>query len=279
MTHNFSPCRALAISLTMSVLLPSVAFAQGSLLDQGRGLLGGAAGSTTPGSSTGGAGSLTNSQADSGLREALKVASQRTVSRLGKPDGFMKDPTVKIPLPSYLASGRDMLAKAGMSGPLDDLELRMNRAAETAAPKAVDIFSKAISSMSVSDAKSIISGPQDAATQYFKRTTTQPLTQAFKPIMEQTLSQSGAMQAFQKVSQSGTSSASGAAGGLGGLAGLAGGGSGATGTAAPQGFDFTDYAVEKALGGLFHYIAQEEAAIRSNPAARSTDLLKQVFGH
>ena len=202
------------------------------------------------------------------------------MSRVSKPDGYMKDPTVKIPLPGYLASGRDMLAKAGMSGPLDDLELRMNRAAETAAPKAVDIFSKAISSMSVSDAKSIISGPQDAATQYFKRTTTQPLIQAFKPIMEQSLSQSGATQAFQKVSQSGTSSVSSSAGGLGGLAGMAGmgGGSGTGGTAAPQGFDFTDYAVDKALDGLFHYIAQEEAVIRSNPAARSTDLLKQVFG-
>ena len=149
MTRILLPCRVFAISLTMAVLLPSVAFAQGGLLDQGRGLLGGGAATTKPGATTGGAGSLSNSQADSGLREALKVASQRTVSRLGKPDGFMKDPTVKIPLPSYLASGRDMLSKAGMSGPLDDLELRMNRAAETAAPKAVDIFSKAISSMSV----------------------------------------------------------------------------------------------------------------------------------
>jgi hypothetical protein len=147
----------------------------------------------------------------------------------------------------------------------------------------VDIFSKAISSMSVSDAKAIVTGPQDAATQYFKRATTQPLTQAFKPIMEQSLSQSGATQAFQKVSQSVSSSASGAAGGLGGLGGMAGmaglgGGGGASGAAAPQGFDFTDYAVGKALDGLFHYIAREEAAIRSNPAARSSDLLKQVFG-
>lgn len=257
----------------MAVSLPGVSFAQGGLLDQGRGLLGGGAATTTkPGTTTGGASSLTNSQADSGLREALKVASQRTVSRVGKTDGYMKDPTVKIPLPGYLASGRDMLSKAGLSGPLDDLELRMNRAAETAAPKA-------ISSMSVSDAKNIIFGPQDAATQYFKRTTTQPLTQAFKPIMEQTLSQSGATQAFQKVSQSATSSTSGSAGGLGGLAGMAGMGGGTSGTAAPQGFDFTDYAVGKALDGLFHYIAQEEAAIRANPVAHSADLLKQVFGH
>ena len=277
MTRRFTPRQCFAIGLSLAVMLPGGSFAQGSLLDQGRGLLGGNSGGATTAKPSGGVSSLSNSQADSGLREALKVASQRTVSRVGKADGYMKDPTIKIPLPGYLASGRDMLANAGMSGPLDDLELRMNRAAETAAPKAIDIFSKAIASMSVADAKSIIAGPQDAATQYFKRTTTQPLTQAFKPIMEQSLSQSGATQAFQKVSQSASSSLSGSAGGLGGLAGLAGGG--ASGASAPQGFDFTDYAVGKALDGLFHYIAQEEAAIRTNPVARSTDLLKQVFGN
>lgn len=274
MTRRFAPRHYFAIGLSLVVMLPGVSFAQGSLLDQGRGLLGGNSGGATTAKPSGGVSSLSNSQADSGLREALKVASQRTVARVGKADGYMKDSTIKIPLPGYLASGRDMLAKAGMSGPLDDLQLRMNRAAETAAPKAIDIFSKAIASMSVADAKSIIAGPQDAATQYFKRTTSQPLTQAFKPIMEQSLSQSGATQAFQKVSQSASSSLSGSAGGLAGLAG-----GGASGASVPQGFDFTDYAVGKALDGLFHYIAQEEAAIRTNPVARSTDLLKQVFSH
>ncbi len=171
------------------------ALAQGSLLDQGRNLLGGGSGGS------GSAAGLTNQQADSGLREALRIASQRTVARVGRADGYLRDPAIKIPLPSYLAGARDMLAKAGMSGMLDDLELRMNRAAEAAAPKAVDIFSKAISSMSVSDARGIISGPQDAATQYFKRTTTEPLTRAFRPIMDQSLSQAGASQAFQKLSQ------------------------------------------------------------------------------
>lgn len=271
---NQLPSRRFILStvIALSVAAASDALAQGSLLDQGRDLLGGKSGAA-PGTTASG---LSNSQAESGLREALRVASQRTVARVGKPDGYLKDPAVKIPLPSYLASARDLMAKAGMSGMLDDLELRMNRAAEAAAPKAADIFGKAISSMTVSDARGIVGGPQDAATQYFKRTTTQPLTQAFRPIMEQNLSQSGATQAFQKVSQSAASSASGAAGGLGGLAGLAGVGGGSS---APQSFDFTDYAVDKALAGLFHYIGQEEAAIRTNPAARSTELLKQVFGH
>ncbi len=268
----------LGASLVLAPLLTSRARAQGNLLDQGRNLLGGGA----PGSSSGtggGASGLTTQQADSGLREALRVASQRTVSQLGKPGGYLNDPAVKIPLPSYLENARQLLAKAGMAGQLDDLQLRMNRAAEAAAPKALDIFTKAISSMTVSDARGIVSGPQDAATQYFKRTTTQPLSQAFRPIIDQNLSQAGATQSFQKVSQSLSSSAGGATGGLGGLAGMAGLGGGAPGSSGtPQNFNFTDYALEKALAGLFTYIGKEEAAIRSNPAARSTDLLKQVFG-
>ncbi|MFN4282661.1 MAG: DUF4197 domain-containing protein [Alphaproteobacteria bacterium] len=254
-----------------TVLLAGPARAQGSLLDQGRNLLGGAG--TSGGGSSGGASALSPQQADAGLREALRVASQRTVTQLGRPGGYLNDPQVRIPLPGYLESARNMLAKAGMAGQLDDLQTRMNRAAETAAPKALDIFVKAISAMSVSDARGIVSGPQDAATQYFKRTTTQPLAQAFRPIIDQSLSQAGATQTFNAVSKSLSSSAGGALGGLGG--GLGGLGGGAN---APQNFNFTDYALEKALDGLFKYIGREEAAIRANPAARTTDLLKQTFG-
>jgi hypothetical protein len=203
------------------------------------------------------------------LREALRTATQRTVSRVGKTDGYMKDPSIHIPLPGFLASAKTNLGKVGAAGPLDDLELRMNRAAEQAAPKAVDIFSKAISSMSVSDAKGIVSGPNDAATQYFKRTTTGPLTEAFKPIVERSLADAGATKAYENAMHSVSASSS-----LGGLGGALGGHTGA-----PANFNLTDYAVGKSLDGLFHYIAQEEAAIRTNPAARSTELLKQVFGH
>jgi len=260
--------RSLLIGLG-ATLVSSSAFAQGSLLDQGRNLLGGTGGGSGSG--------LTNQQAESGLREALRVASQRTVSQLGRPGGYLNDPQVKIPLPGYLENARQLLAKAGMAGQLDDLQLRMNRAAETAAPKALDIFGKAISSMSVNDARGIVSGPQDAATQYFKRTTTPPLSQAFRPIIDQSLSQAGATQSFQKISQSLSASAGGATGGLGNLGGLTGM-AGLGGASAPQNFSFTDYALEKALDGLFRYIGKEEAAIRTNPAARSTELLKQVFG-
>ena len=258
--------RLAIVSLAALAFASSAAHAQGSLLDQGKELL---HQQTAPGtSSTRGAG-LTNQQADSGLREALRTATQRTVSRVGKTDGYMKDPSIHIPLPGFLASAKQNLGKVGAAGPLDDLELRMNRAAEQAAPKAVDIFSKAISSMSVSDAKGIVSGPNDAATQYFKRTTTGPLTEAFKPIVERSLADAGATKAYENAVHSVSASSS-----LGGLGGALGGHTGA-----PGNFNLTDYAVGKSLDGLFHYIAQEEAAIRTNPAARSTELLKQVFGH
>lgn len=246
------------IVLSVVLLAPASAVAQGSLLEQGKELL-----RQRP--STGGSGGtgVTAQQAEAGLREALQTATQRTVARVGKADGYLKDPNIHIPLPGFLASAKQTLGRVGASGMLDDLELRMNRAAESAAPKAIDIFKKAIAGMSVSDARAIVSGPNDAATQYFKRTTTEPLTQAFRPIVERSLADAGATKAYQ-----------GAVDRLAGASPLGGLG----GSAMPGNFNLTDYAVGKSLDGLFHYIAREEAAIRTNPAARTTALLKQVFG-
>jgi len=246
-----------------AMLAAESASAQGDLLQRGRDALQGGGTSMAPKGGT-----LSQGQADSGLREALRVAAQRTVARVGKTDGYEKDPAIHIPLPSSLETARKTLGAVGGGGMLDDLDLRMNRAAETAAPKAYDIFADAVSKMTITDAKSIVSGPNDAATQYLKRTTTAPLTKEFRPIVDRALADAGAMKAYQAASQR----VSAQAGGLGGM--LSGGqGQGAAG------FDFTGFVVEKALDGLFHYIAQEEAAIRTNPAARTTDVLKQVFGH
>lgn len=150
---------------------------------------------------------------------------------------------------------------------LDDLDLRMNRAAEAAAPKAYNIFADAVAKMTIADAKGIVTGPNDAATEYLKRTTSPALTKEFRPIVDRALANAGAMKAYQAASKQVASSA----GGLGGL--LSGGQGQGSG-----GFDFTGYVVGKALDGLFHYMADEEAAIRTNPAARTTALLKQVFG-
>ena len=218
------------------------------------------------------ASSLSNTDISSGLREALKVASERTVSQVGKTDGYLKDSAIRIPLPGVLEKGKSILQGVGAGGLVSDLETRMNRAAEAAAPKARDIFVKAITDMSLQDAQGILNGPQDAATQYFKRTTSQPLNTAMRPIVQSSMSDAGVTQAYKAVSDKLSGSASSSLGGLGGLASSLGGGN------AAQSFDITDYVLEKAMDGLFYYIGKEEAAIRSNPAARSTDLLKKVFG-
>lgn len=234
-------------------MLPLAARAQSSLLDQGKGLLGNLGGS----SSTGKAGAgLSDSDIGSGLKEALKVASQRVVGQLGKTDGYNADSAIRIPLPETLQQIEGPLKSIGASGVLDDLQLKMNRAAEQAAPKALDIFTGAISKMSIGDARGILSGPQDAATQYFRKTTSGDLTKAFTPIVDKSLSSVGAVTALKSV-QSKASSLP-----FGGSAGA---------------FSLTDFTVGKSLDGLFHYLAVQEQAIRTNPAARTTDLLKKVF--
>jgi len=244
----------------LGLLLASVPFAvraQGSLLEQGKGLLGGFGGQ--PGSTSGGSkgASLSEGEIGGGLKEALKIASQKVTGQLGKSDGYFKDPAIQIPLPGVLQQASNMLRSMGMSGMLDDLHLKMNRAAEHAAPKALSIFTDAVSKMSISDARGILSGPNDAATQYFKRTTSGNLTKAFKPIVDNSLSSVGAVSTFNSVkSQAGSMP-------------MVGG--------ELKSFDLTEFTVGRALDGLFHYMGTEEAAIRTNPAARSTDLLKKVF--
>jgi hypothetical protein len=247
----------IAVTAALLILAATPALAQGNLLDQGRQLL------QQPAPSTSGGGGLTNQQADSGLREALRVATQKTIAQVGKSGGYLKDQAIHIPLPGYLETAKKSLGAVGASGTLDDLETRMNHAAEDAAAKAYPIFTDAISKMSVSDAEAIVTGPNDAATQYFKRTTSGPLTTQFRPIVDKALAESGAMQAY-KAAESKVAASSP----LGGLAGASGAGN----------FNLTDFTVGKGLDGLFHYIAQQEADIRTNPAARTTAILKQVFG-
>ena len=237
------------------VATPFGATAQ-SLLDQGKGLLDKAEGGTSSGTS---GASLSQGEIGAGLKDALKVASQRVVSRVGKVDGYNGDPAIRIPLPETLQKIQGPLKSVGAGGMLDDLQLKMNRAAEQAAPKALNIFVDAASKMSITDARAILTGPQDAATQYFKRTTTDSLTKSFRPIVDGTLSQVGAVKTFNGVKSQASSLPFGAGQEVGS-------------------FNLTDFTVGKALDGLFHYLASEEAAIRSNPAARTTDLLKKVFG-
>jgi hypothetical protein len=241
---------------------PLAAAGAQSLFDQGKSLLDkteGVAGSKSGAASSGGSSgaSLSQGEIGSGLKDALKVASQRVVSRVGKTDGYNGDPAIRIPLSETLQKIESPLKAVGASGMLDDLQLKMNRAAEQAAPKALNIFTDAASKMSISDARGILNGPQDAATQYFKKTTSDSLTKSFHPIVDSALSQVGAVKTFNGVKSQAASLP---------FAGQE-----------VSSFDLTNFTVGKALDGLFHYLATEEAAIRSNPAARTTDLLKKVF--
>ncbi len=203
-------------------------------------------------------GGVTQSDANAGLKEAMRIGTDRTVGRLGRQGGYLNDRDVRIGLPGPLGTVSSALRSAGMGSMLDDLETRMNRAAETAAPQGGRIFADAIQRMSFSDGIAIVRGPSDAATQYFKRETTRPLTQSFTPVVDRELQGAGATSAFQAV-MTRAQSVPVVGSQLGGT-------------------NLTSWVVEKALDGLFLYIGREEQAIRSDPARRSTDMLRKVFG-
>ncbi|HEY4264012.1 MAG TPA: DUF4197 domain-containing protein [Micropepsaceae bacterium] len=248
--------RRVVLSTVLS-LAPFAALAQKSSSDPLGGLLNKIPGGLGASAGSGGA-SLSQNQIGLGLKDALKVASQRVVGRVGKTDGYNADPDIRIPLPDALQKIEGALKAVGASGMLDDLRLKMNRAAEQAAPKAFDIFVDATSKMTFDDARTILTGPQDSATQYFKRTTSGSLTSSFRPVVDTTLNGVGAVMALNTVQTK--------AKGIPFVGQSVGN------------FNLTDFTVGKALDGLFHYLAVEEAAIRTNPAARTTALLKQVFG-
>lgn len=191
-----------------------------------------------------------------GLKDALLVGSENVVSQLGRVGGFYTDSAVHIPLPKQLETVESMLEKVGMSGQLKDLELKLNRAAEVATPKAKKLFSQAITEMTFEDVKKIYEGPEDAATQYFKSKMSLPLAKEMEPIINDSLSEVGAVQAYDNVMKEYQ-----------------------TIPFVPNvKADLTNYVVEKGMDGIFYYMAKEEAAIRTNPAKRTTDLLKRVFG-
>lgn len=243
-----------AAALVSATLLTSPASSQG-FLDRGKDLLKGLGGGDSS-SSMPGMSSLTTGEIANGLREALRIGSERVVSTLGKADGFNKSGDVHIPLPDSLKSVQSMLAKVGMSGLADDLELRLNRAAEAAVPKAKKLFGDAITAMSIEDAKKILDGPKDSATRYFRGKMASPLAADMKPIVDTQLSQVGAVAAYDRMM-----------------------GQYKTMPFVPDvKADLTDHVLAKAIDGVFLYLGREEAAIRENPAKRTTEILKKVFG-
>lgn len=200
--------------------------------------------------------SLSESQIIAGLKEALGVGTTTVVSQLGRSGGFNLDPKIRIPLPDNLARVDTALRAVGMGSLTADLQNKMNAAAEAATPRAKELFFDAIRQMTFADARSILSGQQDAATQYLRKTMGAALVEDMKPIIANTLADAGAVQAYDRV----------------------------MGQYAKLPFmpdikaNLTDYAANKAMDGIFLYVAQEEAAIRANPAKRTTELLRTVFG-
>lgn len=238
------------------MLSPQAGLAQSDLLKSGGAVLQGLGGGTAKPPGSAASSSLSAGEIGSGLKEALRIGAERAVKTVGKPGGFLNRPDIHIPLPGPLASLRSGLAAIGASGMADDLETRINQAAEQAAPKATAIFIKAIQAMTINDARAILTGPQDSATQYFRRMTSTDLGAQMRPIIDRSLADVGAVQALNGVTAQAKS--------LPFASGLS--------------VDLTGYVLDKAMSGIFLYLGREEAAIRSNPAARSTDLLKKVFG-
>jgi hypothetical protein len=248
MSARHDRLRSKTVCTLVAALLFTAAtcWAQSNLLQQGLGLL-----------SSGGtqASSLSQGEMGNGLKEALRVGTEAVVSRLGQTDGFYGDKAIHIPLPGQLATVQKALRAAGYSGLVDDLELRLNRAAEQATPKAKALFVDAISAMTINDAQQILSGPDDAATQYFRKAMGPGLAGEMTPVVDAALADAGAVQAYDAM--------------MGQYKAL---------PFMPDAkANLTDYVVEKGMDGIFHYVAKEEAAIRTNPAARTTDLLKKVF--
>lgn len=190
-----------------------------------------------------------------GLKQALTIGSERVVSQLGKKDGYLKDKAIHIALPDKLQKAHKTLNKFGMGRYTKELEIKMNRAAEIAAPKAKKLFFSAIKNMRWQDVKSIYKGKDDAATQYFKKKMTPSLKQMMKPVIKQTLAEAGAVQAYEKVTKRYNSIP----------------------FVKKIKYDLTGYVMDKGINGMFYYLAKEEAAIRKDPVKRTTALLKRLF--
>ncbi|MEQ8443277.1 MAG: DUF4197 domain-containing protein [Alphaproteobacteria bacterium] len=242
---------ALCLFLAAAVLAPRPAVAQFSL-EGATDLLNRAIGNDNEG---GDSNSLTESEVIAGLREALRVGAETVTADLGMTDGFNADPAVHIPLPENLRRVQEMLSGIGMGSLGDEVELKMNRAAEEAMDQSREVLVNAVQAMTVEDGYGILNGPDDAATQYLQRISGDDIRQRIRPIVERTLNEVGAVAAVDSM--------------LGEYQNI---------PFVPNvSADLTDHATDHAYDGLFHYIAQEEAAIRSDPAARTTDLLRRVF--
>ncbi len=202
-------------------------------------------------------GATSEARVAAGLREALRVGTERATASLSRPGGFANVPALRLSLPENLQPAARTLRAVGLGKPVDDLEAAMNRAAERAAGEAVPVFADALSAMTIADALAILNGPGDAATRYFQEHTAAALRTRFAPVVDSAMQQVGVYQSYQETQRVYQTIPFSAA------------------LPAP---DLQGYVLDRTLAGLFSTLASEEARIREDPAARTTALLREVFG-
>ncbi|MDP4213517.1 MAG: DUF4197 domain-containing protein [Bacteroidota bacterium] len=223
---------------------------------QAQSLLDGLKKKVTGNSNSSGSG-LSSDDIVGGLKQALTLGARKSADRLSAVDGFFKDAAVKILLPPQARNVEKTLRNLGMGKIVDDAILSINRAAEDASKSAAPIFVGAVKNMSVRDGLGILRGADTAATGYLRKSTTPQLTGAFHPVIDSSLIKTGATKYWKDIFE--------------------------TYNKLPTTFrkvnpDLTGYVTQKAIDGIFYYVAQEEMKIRKDPAAQVTDLLKKVFG-
>lgn len=199
---------------------------------------------------------LSQTDASSGLKDALTQGAKVAVQQLGKPGGFSNNEQVRIELPGKLGKAAKTMKMMGMGDQVEQLETSMNKAAEAAVPQAQALLVDAVKKMSVTDAKGILAGGDDAATQYLNKTSREQIRAKFLPIVKQATDKVGVAQQYNALASKAS----------------------AFGALDAKSANVENYVTEKALDGLFEMIAQQEASIRENPAAAATSLAKKVFG-
>ena len=199
---------------------------------------------------------LSSADASAGLKKALDQGINQAVAKLGTAGGFLDNPQVKIPLPPKLAKAESLMRMMGLGDQADQLIDSMNRAAEAAVPESKVLLKRALKQMSVTDAKQILTGGDDAATQYFKRVTTEPLQERFKPIVAKATQKVKLAQQYNRIADKGVQ----------------------LGLLKPEDASIESYVTQKTLDGLYLMMADEERAIRRDPLGQASKLLKKVFG-
>jgi len=191
-----------------------------------------------------------------GFKQALSIGTEKAVQMVSRPDGYFGNQAIKIQLPDTMQKVADILGKLGMQKQVDDFTLSMNRAAEKAAPQAASIFGAAIKNMGIQDAQKIYSGGDTAATEFFKEKTSEQVFSSFKPVISASMQEVGTTALFNDIMSKYN----------------------AMPFVPKKSIDIDDYVTTQAMDGLFTMVGEEEKSIRTNPAARTTDLLKSIFG-